>query len=78
MKFGCAICIFLNSENLICRGTDISKFSEGPFNFKITRVDCIWYDNYSNKICNLSIKKTNKQKSLYSEASKENLNTDVF
>ena len=28
MKFGCAIgtCIFLNSENLICRSTDISKY----------------------------------------------------
>ena len=25
MKFGCAICIFLNSENLICRTTDISN-----------------------------------------------------
>ena len=25
MKFGCAICIFLNSANLICRSMDISK-----------------------------------------------------
>ena len=42
MKFGCAICIFLNSENLICRSTDISRsVSVGPFNFEITRVDCI-------------------------------------
>ena len=26
----CAICIFLNSENLICRGTNISKCFRGP------------------------------------------------
>ena len=27
MKCGCSICIFvLNSANLICRGTDISKY----------------------------------------------------
>ena len=25
VNYGCAICIFLNSENLICRSTDISK-----------------------------------------------------
>ena len=37
VKFGCAISIFLNPENLICRTTDISV-SEGPFNFEITRV----------------------------------------
>ena len=40
MKFDCAICIFLNSENLICRSTDSRSVSEGPFNFEITRVDC--------------------------------------
>ena len=41
MKFGCAICIFLNSENLICRSMDISKCCRGSLNFEITRVDCI-------------------------------------
>ena len=42
MIFGCSTDIFLNSANLICRSTDISKcFSEGPFDFEITRVDCI-------------------------------------
>ena len=41
MKFGCAICIFLNSEKLIFVEVQISRnISEGPFNFKITRVDC--------------------------------------
>ena len=29
VKFGCAICIFLNSENLICRSMDISKCFRG-------------------------------------------------
>ena len=29
VKFGCAVCIFLNSENLICRSTDISKCFRG-------------------------------------------------
>ena len=41
MKFGCAICICLNSENLICRVRTSRNVSEGPFNFEITRVDCI-------------------------------------
>ena len=41
MKFGCSIGIFLNSAHLICRSTDISQCSEGPFDFEITRVDCI-------------------------------------
>ena len=29
MKFGCAICIFLNYENLICRSAGISKCIRG-------------------------------------------------
>ena len=29
MKFGCSIGIFLNSANLICRSTDISKCLRG-------------------------------------------------
>ena len=41
MKFGNAICIFLNSENLIYLSTDISNVSGGPFKFEITKVDCI-------------------------------------
>ena len=41
VKFSSSIGIFLNSANLICRSTDISKCSEGPFDFEITRVDCI-------------------------------------
>ena len=43
MKFGSSVGIFLSSVNLICRSTDISKCSEGPFDFEITRVDCILY-----------------------------------
>ena len=43
MKFGNSIGIFLNSANLICRSTNISKFSDGPFDFEITRVNCILY-----------------------------------
>ena len=34
MKFGCAICIFLNSENLICRSTDISKCFRGSLQLR--------------------------------------------
>ena len=34
---------FFNTTNLICRSTDISKCFEGPFDFEITRVDCIIY-----------------------------------
>ena len=34
MKFGCAICIFLNSENRICRSTDISKCFRGSLQLR--------------------------------------------
>ena len=34
VKFGCAICIFLNSENLICRSTDISKCFRGSLQLR--------------------------------------------
>ena len=34
MKFGCTICIFLNSENLICRSTDISKCFRGSLQLR--------------------------------------------
>ena len=34
MKFGCAICNFLNSENLICRTTDISKCFRGSLQLR--------------------------------------------
>ena len=34
MKFGCATCIFLNSENLICRSTDISKCFRGSIQLR--------------------------------------------
>ena len=34
MKFGCAICICLNSENLICRTTDISKCFRGSLQLR--------------------------------------------
>ena len=34
MKFGCAICIFLNSENLICRSTDILKCFRGSLQLR--------------------------------------------
>ena len=42
VKCGCSNYFFLNSENLICRGTDISKCFRGPLEFEITRVDCIY------------------------------------
>ena len=34
MKFGCSIGIFLNSANLICRSTDISKCFRGSLRFR--------------------------------------------
>ena len=34
--------VFLTSTTLICWGTDISKCSESPLEFEITRVDCIF------------------------------------
>ena len=40
VKCGCSIYFFLNSENLICRGTDISKYFRESLDFEITRVDC--------------------------------------
>ena len=40
VKCGCTNYFFLNSANLVCRGTDIS-ISESPLEFEITRVDCI-------------------------------------
>ena len=40
MKFGCAICIFLNYEDLICLSTDISKCFRGSLKLRVTRVDC--------------------------------------
>ena len=34
MKFGCSIGIFLNSANLICRSTDISKSFRGSLRLR--------------------------------------------
>ena len=34
MKFGCAICTFLKSENLICRSMDISKCFRGSLQLR--------------------------------------------
>ena len=34
VKFGCAICIFLNSENQMCRNTDISKCFRGSLQLR--------------------------------------------
>ena len=34
VKFGCAICIFLSSANLICRSTDISKCFRGSLRLR--------------------------------------------
>ena len=34
VKFGCSICIFLNSANLICQSTDISKCFRGPLRLR--------------------------------------------
>ena len=33
-KFGCSIGIFLNSANLICRSTDISKYFRGSLRLR--------------------------------------------
>ena len=35
------VIFFLNSANLICRGTDISKYFRESLEFEITRIDCI-------------------------------------
>ena len=43
MKFGCAICIFLNSENSYVEVRISRSVSEGPFNLKISRVDCTFF-----------------------------------
>ena len=34
VKFGCSICIFLSSANLICRSTDISKCFRGSLRLR--------------------------------------------
>ena len=41
VKSDCANYFFLNSANLICRVTDISKYFRESLKFEITRVDCI-------------------------------------
>ena len=48
VNFGCLIGSFLNSANLICHvEVRISRcVSEGPFDFEITRVDCIIYASH--------------------------------
>ena len=42
IKFGCSICIFLNSADLIYQSSDILKCFRESFDFEITRVDCIY------------------------------------
>ena len=42
VKCGCSNYFFLNSKNLICRGTDISKCFRESLEFEITRVVCIY------------------------------------
>ena len=43
VKCGCSIYLFLlHSANLICRGRISRSISESPFDFEITRVDCIY------------------------------------
>ena len=39
VKCGCSIYFFPNSANLICQGTDVSKFYESPLEFEVTRVN---------------------------------------
>ena len=42
VKFGCSTNFSLNTENLIYVEVRISRnVSEGPFDFEITRVNCI-------------------------------------
>ena len=43
MKLGCSVGIFLNSANLICQVRISRSVSEGPFDFEITRVDCMCF-----------------------------------
>ena len=43
VKCDCSNYCFLNSDNLICRGTDISKCFRVPLEFEITRVDFIFF-----------------------------------
>ena len=40
VKCGCSNNFFLNSANLKCRGTDISKYLIDPLEFEIMIVDC--------------------------------------
>ena len=42
VKCGCSIYFFLNFANLLCRGTDISKHSESPLDFEITRRSTVY------------------------------------
>ena len=42
VKFGCTICVFPNFENLNVEVRISRIVSEDPFNFEITRVDCIF------------------------------------
>ena len=44
VKCGCSTYFFLNSENLICRGTNISKCFRESLGIRDTRVDCICHD----------------------------------
>ena len=41
VKCGCLNYFFINYANLICRGTDISKYFIDFLEFEITGVDCI-------------------------------------
>ena len=51
VKFGCSICIFLSSANLICRRTDISECLRWSFDFEITRQTVLGIaDNFKIKI----------------------------
>ena len=42
---------FLNSANLRCCDTDISKYSESPLEFEITTADCVLYHIDIKQIC---------------------------
>ena len=51
VKCGCMICIFLNSENLICRSTDISKCFRGSLQLRDNESRLYMNDNDLNKPC---------------------------
>ena len=53
MKFGCSICIFLNSENLICPSTEISKCFRGSLQLRDNESRLYIVHVYYNELCKM-------------------------